>query len=602
MSRKTKRFLLLNFPYVLFALMGTKLGQSWRYAPGAGFSEKLLHLVEGMAAAFQSAMPSFNPFDLFFGIIFAAVIWLAVYIRGQNAKKFRKNQEYGSARWGTAEDIAPYMDPDFKNNIILTKTEMLTMNNRPADPKTARNKNVLIIGGSGSGKTRFWLTPNLMQCNSEKYPVSFVVTDPKGGIVNNCGKMLLHYGYRIKVLNTINFTKSMHYNPFAYIHSEKDILKLVTALIANTKGDGKGGDDFWIKAETLLYTALIGYIHYEAPAEEQNFSTLIEFINAMEVREDDEEFQNPVDIMFEELKKQKPDHFAVRQYAKYKLAAGKTAKSILISCGARLAPFDIQELRDLTAYDELQLDTLGDKKTALFIIMSDTDDTFNFLISLCYTQLFNLLCEKADDVYGGRLPVHVRCLIDEAANIGQIPRLEKLVATIRSREISCCLVLQAQSQLKALYKDNADTIIGNMDCSIFLGGKEPTTLKELATALGKETIDTFNTGESRGREVSHSLNYQKLGKELMSIDELAVLDGGKCILQLRGVRPFLSDKYDITKHPNYKLTADYNERNTFDVQKYLQHRLKLKENEVCSVYEADLSEAKESPDEAIPQN
>ncbi|MBQ3703056.1 MAG: type IV secretory system conjugative DNA transfer family protein [Oscillospiraceae bacterium] len=582
--------------------MGTKLGQSWRYAPGAGFSEKLLHLVEGMAAAFQSAMPSFVPFDLFFGIIFAAIIWLAVYIRGQNAKKFRKNQEYGSARWGTAEDIAPYMDPDFKNNIILTKTEMLTMNNRPADPKTARNKNVLIIGGSGSGKSLFWVKPNLMQCNSEKYPVSFVVTDPKGSIVNECGKMLLHYGYKIKVLNTINFTKSMHYNPFEYIHSEKDILKLVTALIANTKGEGKGGDDFWIKAETLLYTALIGYIHYEAPKEEQCFSTLIEFINAMEVREDDEEFQNPVDIMFEELKKQKPDHFAVRQYAKYKLAAGKTAKSILISCGARLAPFDIQELRDLTAYDELQLDTLGDKKTALFIIMSDTDDTFNFLISLCYTQLFNLLCEKADDVYGGRLPVHVRCLIDEAANIGQIPRLEKLVATIRSREISCCLVLQAQSQLKALYKDNADTIIGNMDCSIFLGGKEPTTLKELATALGKETIDTFNTGESRGREVSHSLNYQKLGKELMSIDELAVLDGGKCILQLRGVRPFLSDKYDITKHPNYKLTADYDERNTFDVQKYLQHRLKLKENEVCSVYEADLPETNEAPDEAIPQN
>lgn len=589
MNTKTKRFLLLNFPYVLFGLLGTKLGQSWRFAPGYGFSEKFLHIVEGMAIAFQSSLPSVHPFDLSFGVIFAAAIWIAVYEKSQHAKKFRKNQEYGSARWGNAQDIAPYMDKDFKNNIILTKTEMLTMNNRPADPKTARNKNVLIIGGSGSGKTRFWLKPNLMQCNSEKYPVSFVVTDPKGSIVNECGKMLLHYGYQVKILNTINFTKSMHYNPFAYIHSEKDILKLVTALIANTKGEGKGGDDFWIKAETLLYTALIGYIHYEAPVEEQNFSTLIEFINAMEVREDDEEFQNPVDIMFDDLKKEKPNHFAVRQYAKYKLAAGKTAKSILISCGARLAPFDIQELRDLTAYDELQLDTLGDKKTALFIIMSDTDDTFNFLISLCYTQLFNLLCEKADDVYGGRLPVHVRCLIDEAANIGQIPRLEKLVATIRSREISCCLVLQAQSQLKALYKDNADTIIGNMDCSIFLGGKEPTTLKELATALGKETIDTFNTGESRGREVSHSLNYQKLGKELMSVDELAVLDGGKCILQLRGVRPFLSDKYDITKHPNYKLTADFDEHNTFDVQEYLQHRLKLKENEVCSVYEADLS-------------
>ena len=585
MNTKTKRFLLLNFPYVLFGLLGTKLGQSWRFAPGYGFSEKFLHIVEGMAIAFQSSLPSVHPFDLSFGVIFAAAIWLAVYEKSQHAKKFRKNQEYGSARWGNAQDIAPYMDKDFKNNIILTKTEMLTMNNRPADPKTARNKNVLIIGGSGSGKTRFWLKPNLMQCNSEKYPVSFVVTDPKGSIVNECGKMLLHYGYQVKILNTINFTKSMHYNPFAYIHSEKDILKLVTALIANTKGEGKGGDDFWIKAETLLYTALIGYIHYEAPVEEQNFSTLIEFINAMEVREDDEEFQNPVDIMFDDLKKEKPNHFAVRQYAKYKLAAGKTAKSILISCGARLAPFDIQELRDLTAYDELQLDTLGDRKTALFIIMSDTDDTFNFLISLCYTQLFNLLCEKADDVYSGRLPVHVRCLIDEAANIGQIPRLEKLVATIRSREISCCLVLQAQSQLKALYKDNADTIIGNMDCSIFLGGKEPTTLKELATALGKETIDTFNTGESRGREVSHSLNYQKLGKELMSVDELAVLDGGKCILQLRGVRPFLSDKYDITKHPNYKLTADYDERNTFDVQEYLQHRLKLRENEIYSVFE-----------------
>ena len=588
MNTKTKRFLLLNFPYVLFGLLGTKLGQSWRFAPGYGFSEKFLHIVEGMAIAFQSSLPSVHPFDLSFGVIFAAAIWLAVYEKSQHAKKFRKNQEYGSARWGNAQDIAPYMDKDFKNNIILTKTEMLTMNNRPADPKTARNKNVLIIGGSGSGKSRFWVKPNLMQCNSEKYPVSFVVTDPKGSIVNECGKMLLHYGYQVKILNTINFTKSMHYNPFAYVHSEKDILKLVTALIANTKGEGKAGDDFWIKAETLLYTALIGYIHYEAPVEEQNFSTLIEFINAMEVREDDEEFQNPVDIMFDDLKKEKPNHFAVRQYAKYKLAAGKTAKSILISCGARLAPFDIQELRDLTAYDELQLDTLGDKKTALFIIMSDTDDTFNFLISLCYTQLFNLLCEKADDVYGGRLPVHVRCLIDEAANIGQIPRLEKLVATIRSREISCCLVLQAQSQLKALYKDNADTIIGNMDCSIFLGGKEPTTLKELATALGKETIDTFNTGESRGREVSHSLNYQKLGKELMSIDELAVLDGGKCILQLRGVRPFLSDKYDITKHPNYKLTADFDERNTFDVQEYLQHRLKLKGDEVCSVYQVDM--------------
>ena len=589
--KKAKRLLLLYFPYVLFALLATKLGQAWRYAPGIGFSEKALHVMEGLTAAFQSAVPSFHPFDLLVGVLFAAVIRLIVYEKGLNAKKFRKNVEYGSARWGTGTDIAPYMDPDFKNNIILTQTEQLTMNDRPKDPKTARNKNVLIIGGSGSGKTRFWLKPNLMQCNSEKYPVSFVITDPKGSIVTECGKMLRHYGYQVKILNTINFTKSMHYNPFAYIHSEKDILKLVTTLIANTKGEGKAGDDFWVKAETLLYTALIGYIHYEAPEEEKNFSTLIEFINAMEVREDDEEFKNAVDLIFEELAGREPNHFAVRQYAKYKLAAGKTAKSILISCGARLAPFDIQELRDLTAYDELQLDTLGDRKTALFIIMSDTDDTFNFLISMCYTQLFNLLCEKADDVYGGRLPVHVRCLIDEAANIGQIPKLEKLVATIRSRQISCCLVLQAQSQLKALYKDNADTIIGNMDCSIFLGGKEPTTLKELAAALGKETIDIYNTGESRGREVSHSLNYQKLGKELMSVDELAVLDGGKCILQLRGVRPFLSDKYDITRHPNYRLTSDYDERNAFDIQKYLSHAAKLKKDEVCEVYQVDVDNA-----------
>lgn len=543
-----------------------------------------------MAAAFQNLVPSFNPYDLVVGIVFAAVVRLAVYMKGKNAKKFRKNMEYGSARWGTREDITPYVDPDVRNNIILTATESLTMNNRPKDPKTARNKNVLIVGGSGSGKTRFWLKPNLMQCDSKTYPVSFVVTDPKGSIVTECGNMLLHYGYKIRILNTINFSKSMHYNPFEYIHSEKDILKLVTALIANTKGEGKSNDDFWVKAETLLYTALIGYLHYEAPKEEQNFATLVEFINAMEVREDDEEFKNPVDIIFERLAEDKPNHFAVRQYAKYKLAAGKTAKSILISCGARLAPFDIQELRELTAYDELSLDTLGDKKTALFLIMSDTDDTFNFLISLCYTQLFNLLCEKADDVYGGRLPIHVRCLIDEAANIGQIPRLEKLVATIRSREISCCLVLQAQSQLKALYKDNCDTILGNMDASIFLGGKEPTTLKELSTALGKETIDTYNTGESRGREVSHSLNYQKLGKELMSVDELSVLDGGKCILQLRGVRPFLSDKYDITKHRNYKLTSDFDKHNEFDIQSFLSHSIRLKENELCDVYTTGSSE------------
>ncbi len=584
-----KKALLPNLPYVFIALLCTKLGQAARLATGADFAGKFLHFLEGLSDAFSVPLPSFHPVDLCVGIAIAAAMRLGVYVKGKNAKKFRHNQEYGSARWGTATDIAPYVDPAFENNMILTQTESLTMNNRPADPRTARNKNVLIIGGSGSGKTRFWLKPNLMQCTSQKYPVSFVVTDPKGGIVNECGKMLLHFGYRLKILNTINFKKSMHYNPFAYIHSEKDILKVVTALIANTKGEGKAGDDFWVKAETLLYTALIGYIHYEAPVEEQNFSTLIEFINAMEVREDDEEFQNPVDLMFAELEKEKPQHFAVRQYKKYKLAAGKTAKSILISCGARLAPFDIQELRDLTAYDELELDTLGDRKTALFIIMSDTDDTFNFLISLCYTQLFNLLCEKADDVYGGRLPVHVRCLIDEAANIGQIPRLEKLVATIRSREISCCLVLQAQSQLKAIYKDNADTIIGNMDTSIFLGGKEPTTLKELSAALGKETVDTYNTGESRGRETSHSLNYQKLGRELMSQDELAVMDGGKCILQLRGVRPFLSNKYDITKHPNYKYASDFDKKNALDIEHFLSHRLRLKPDTVCEVFEADPS-------------
>ena len=585
-----KKALLPNLPYVFIALLCTKLGQAARLATGADFAGKFLHFLEGLSDAFSVPLPSFHPVDLCVGIAIAAAMRLGVYVKGKNAKKFRHNQEYGSARWGTAADIAPYVDPAFEKNMILTQTESLPMNNRPADPRTARNKNVLIIGGSGSGKTRFWLKPNLMQCTSQKYPVSFVVTDPKGGIVNECGKMLLHFGYRLKILNTINFKKSMHYNPFAYIHSEKDILKVVTALIANTKGEGKAGDDFWVKAETLLYTALIGYIHYEAPVEEQNFSTLIEFINAMEVREDDEEFQNPVDLMFAELEKEKPHHFAVRQYKKYKLAAGKTAKSILISCGARLAPFDIQELRDLTAYDELELDTQGDRKTALFIIMSDTDDTFNFLISLCYTQLFNLLCEKADDVYGGRLPVHVRCLIDECANIGQIPKLEKLVATIRSREISACLVLQAQSQLKAIYKDNADTIIGNMDTSIFLGGKEPTTLKELSAALRKETIDVMNTGESRGREVSHSLNYQKLGKELMSQDELAVMDGGKCVLQLRGVRPFLSNKFDITKHPNYKYTSDFDKRNELDIERFLSHRLKLKPDQACAVYDFSQSD------------
>ena len=576
-----KKFLLPNIPYVFIALFATKLGQAWRLAPGTDFSGKALHLMEGFAAAFQSALPSYHPIDLCVGVAAALLIRLIVYVKGKNAKKFRKNLEYGSARWGRPEDIAPYVDPKFENNVILTQTERLMMSNRPKDPKTARNKNVLVVGGSGSGKTRFFIKPNLMQLHS-----SYVVTDPKGSIAVECGKLMLRNGYKVKIFNSINFKKSHHYNPFAYIHSEKDILKLVTTLIANTKGDGKSGDDFWQKAETLLYTALIGYIHYEAPEEEQNFATLIEFINAMEVREDDETFENNVDLAFKELASREPNHFAVRQYKKYKLAAGKTAKSINISCGARLAPFDIQELREITMYDELELDTLGDRKTALFLIMSDTDSTFNFLISMIYSQLFNLLCEKADDVYGGRLPVHVRCLIDECANIGQIPNLEKLMATIRSREISACLVLQAQSQLKALYKDNADTIIGNCDSSIFLGGKEPGTLKELNQALGKETIDTFNTGESRGREVSHSLNYQKLGKDLATIDELAVLDGGKCILQLRGVRPFLSDKYDITKHPNYKYLSDANPRNAFDIEKYLSTRLVPKADEVYEVFDA----------------
>ena len=576
-----KKFLLPNIPYVFIALFATKLGQAWRLAPGMDFSGKALHLMEGFATAFSSLVPSFHPIDLCVGVAAALLIRLIVYVKGKNAKKFRKNLEYGSARWGRPEDIAPYVDPKFENNVILTQTERLMMSNRPKDPKTARNKNVLVVGGSGSGKTRFFIKPNLMQLHS-----SYVVTDPKGSIAVECGKLMLRNGYKVKIFNSINFKKSHHYNPFAYIHSEKDILKLVTTLIANTKGDGKSGDDFWQKAETLLYTALIGYIHYEAPEEEQNFATLIEFINAMEVREDDETFENNVDLAFKELAQREPNHFAVRQYKKYKLAAGKTAKSINISCGARLAPFDIQELREITMYDELELDTLGDRKTALFLIMSDTDSTFNFLISMIYSQLFNLLCEKADDVYGGRLPVHVRCLIDECANIGQIPNLEKLMATIRSREISACLVLQAQSQLKALYKDNADTIIGNCDSSIFLGGKEPGTLKELNQALGKETIDTFNTGESRGREVSHSLNYQKLGKDLATIDELAVLDGGKCILQLRGVRPFLSDKYDITRHPNYKYLSDANPRNAFDIEKYLSTRLVPKADEVYEVFDA----------------
>lgn len=583
MNRKEiKRLLILNIPYFILGLLAANFGEAWRIAGDADTSAKILGFLSAIPMAFQNLIPGFHPIDLLTGILSGAGLRLAVYLKGKNAKKYRHGMEYGSARWGTAKDIAPFIAPKFEDNIILTKTERLMMSNRPKNPANARNKNVLIVGGSGSGKTRFWLKPNLLQCHS-----SYVVTDPKGDIVVSCGHLLRKKGYQIKIFNTINFKKSMHYNPMAYIHSEKDILKLVTALIANTKGDGKAGDEFWTKAETLLYCALIGYIHYEAPIEEQNFSTLIEFLNAMEVREDDEEFQNPVDMMFETLEKKKPEHFAVRQYKKYKLAAGKTAKSILISCGARLAPFDIQEVRDITMYDELQLDTLGDKKTALFLIMSDTDSTFNFLISLIYTQLFNLLCEKADDVYGGRLPIHVRCLIDECANIGQIPNLEKLVATIRSREISACLVLQAQSQLKAIYKDNADTIIGNMDSRIFLGGSEPTTLKELNQALGKETIDLYNTSDTRGNSPSYGTNYQKTGHDLASIDELAVLDGRKCILQLRGVRPFLSDKYDLTQHPNYKLTADYSKKNEFNIEQYLSCRLKLKADDEFIVLDAD---------------
>ena len=579
---RLKKLILTNLPYVLIGLACTNLGEAWRMAESGDASEKLLSLIGTIPAAFGNPLPSFNALDLCVGLICGLLLRLAVYLRGKNAKKYRHNVEYGAARFGTAEDIRPYIDPKFQNNIILTQTERLTMDSRPKNVKTARNKNVLIVGGSGSGKTRFFIKPNLMQLHS-----SYVVTDPKGQLVLEAGRLLERAGYKISVLNTINFKKSMHYNPFSYIHSEKDILKLVTCLIANTTGQGKSGDEFWTNAEKLLYMALIGYIHYEAPEEEQNFGTMLEMLNSMEVREDDEEFKNPVDCLFDELKAKDPGHFAVRQYAKYKLAAGKTAKSILVSCGARLAPFDIAELRDVTAYDELALDTLGDRKTALFLIMSDTDSTFNFLISMVYTQLFNLLCEKADDVYGGRLPVHVRCLIDECANIGQIPNLEKLMATIRSREISACLVLQAQSQLKALYKDNADTIIGNCDSRLFLGGSEPSTLKELSQSLGKETIDTYNTGESRGRETSHSLNYQKLGRELMSVDDLATLDGGKCILQLRGLRPFLSEKYDITKHPNYKYLSDADPKNTFDVEKHMSRRLKLKADEEYDVYEID---------------
>ena len=588
-----KRKWLHELPYLLIALYATKIGQAWRLAEGTDAAHKLLSLMDSLSASFASPLPSFELHDLCIGLLLGAGFRLFIFIKDSEKKKYRKGREYGSARWGTPEDIKPFIDPVFANNVILTQTERLTMSSRPKNPAYARNKNVLIIGGSGSGKTRFFVKPNLMQCVSDKYPCSFVVTDPKGSILVECGSLLQRSGYRIKILNTINFKKSMNYNPLAYIHSEKDILKLVNCLILNTKGEGKSNDPFWEKAETLLYTALIGYLYGVVPEEDRNFAMLVSMINAMEVREDDEDFKNPVDLMFEALEEREPEHFAVRQYKKYKLAAGKTAKSILISCAARLAPFDIAELRELTAYDELELDTLGDQKSALFIIISDTDDTFNFLVSLCYTQLFNLLCEKADDVYGGRLPVHVRCLIDECANIGQIPRLEKLMATIRSREISACLVLQTQSQLKAQYKDSADTICGNCDSVIFLGGKEKTTLKELSEALGRETIDTLNTGESRGRETSRSTNFQKLGKELMSVDELAVMDGRKCILQLRGVRPFLSDKYDITQHPNYKYLSDADSKNTFDIERFLKRRLKLKPDEQYDVFEVNVSDADE---------
>ena len=581
-TKKLTKLLALYLPYILLGLVATNIGEAWRLAEGKELGDKIMAMMGTVPVAFANPLPSLHPLDLLVGLCCGAGLRLAVYLRGKNAKKYRHGMEYGSARWGTAKDIEPFMAPKFADNIILTKTERLMMSNRPPDPKNARNKNVLVVGGSGSGKTRFWLKPNLLQCHS-----SYVVTDPKGSIVVECGNALLKNGYKLKILNTINFKKSMHYNPFAYVHSEKDILKLVTTLMTNTKGEGSGGDPFWEKSERLLLTALIAYLHYEAPVEEQNFATLLEMLNTMQVLEDDEEYQNPVDLLFEELAKKKPNSFAGRQYKLYKLAAGKTAKSILISCGARLAPFAIQELRDLTMYDELQLDTLGDKKTALFLIMSDTDSTFNFLISMVYTQLFNLLCDKADDVYGGKLPVHVRCLIDECANIGQIPNLEKLVATIRSREISACLVLQARSQLKAIYKDNADTIVGNMDSQIFLGGSEPTTLKDLSEMLGKETIDAFNTSDTRGNSPSYGTTFQKMGHELLSRDELAVLDGGKCILQLRGVRPFLSDKYDLTQHPNYKLTSDYDPKNTFDIEKYLNRKEKIQPGDEFIVVDAD---------------
>ncbi len=581
-TKKLTKLLALYLPYILLGLVATNFGEAWRLAEGKELGDKIMSMMGTISVAFANPLPSLHPLDILVGLCCGAGLRLAVYLRGKNAKKYRHGMEYGSARWGTPKDIEPFMAPKFADNIILTKTERLMMSNRPPDPKNARNKNVLVVGGSGSGKTRFWLKPNLLQCHS-----SYVVTDPKGSIVVECGNALLKNGYKVRILNTINFKKSMHYNPFAYVHSEKDILKLVTTLMTNTKGEGSGGDPFWEKSERLLLTALIAYLHYEAPVEEQNFATLLEMLNTMQVLEDDEEYQNPVDLLFEELGKKKPNSFAVRQYKLYKLAAGKTAKSILISCGARLAPFDIQELRDLTMYDELQLDTLGDKKTALFLIMSDTDSTFNFLISMVYTQLFNLLCDKADDVYGGKLPIHVRCLIDECANIGQIPNLEKLVATIRSREISACLVLQARSQLKAIYKDNADTIVGNMDSQIFLGGSEPTTLKDLSEMLGKETIDAFNTSDTRGNSPSYGTTFQKMGHELLSRDELAVLDGGKCILQLRGVRPFLSDKYDLTQHPNYKLTSDYDPKNIFDIEKYLNRKEKIHPGDEFIVVDAD---------------
>ena len=587
MKKNFSKLLALYLPYLLLGLAATNFGEAWRLAEGKEMGDRILSLMGTIPAAFANPLPSLHPLDILVGICCGAGLRLAVYLKSKNAKKYRHGMEYGSARWGNAKDIEPFQAPQFEDNIILTKTERLMMSNRPPDPKNARNKNLLVVGGSGSGKTRFFIKPNLLQCDSKAFPVSFVVTDPKGSIVVECGNALLKNGYKLKILNTINFKKSMHYNPFSYVHSEKDILKLVTTLMTNTKGEGSGGDPFWEKSERLLLTALIAYLHYEAPVEEQNFATLLEMLNTMQVLEDDEEYQNPVDLLFEELAKKKPNSFAGRQYKLYKLAAGKTAKSILISCGARLAPFDIQELRDLTMYDELQLDTLGDKKTALFLIMSDTDSTFNFLISMVYTQLFNLLCDKADDVYGGKLPIHVRCLIDECANIGQIPNLEKLVATIRSREISACLVLQTRSQLKAIYKDNADTIVGNMDAQIFLGGSELTTLKELSEALGKETIDSFNTSDTRGNSPSYGTSFQKLGHELMSRDELAVLDGGKCVLQLRGVRPFLSEKYDLTQHPNYKLTADYDPKNTFDIEKYLHPKIKIHPSDAFVVVDAD---------------